>query len=158
VSVDDWALALHVLSAFAWVAGIILFWVSIVAVRRTGTVEGTIRMAPLVRVGNAAVGVGMVGTIVLGVWLAFSEGLRDLGRLDRRGAGALGDLDATRTAHRRRLRTRDEQGARAANGRADRAGCGAPCPQPNLPGVIAHFLWSLVVLLILLDMIWKPGA
>jgi hypothetical protein len=73
-SLDDWALALHVLSAFAWVAGIIPFWVSIVAVRRTDTVEGTIRMAPVVRVGNAAVGVGKVGTIVLGVWLAFSVG------------------------------------------------------------------------------------
>src|SRR5919108_3630625 len=67
-------LALHVLSAFAYVGGILLFWVLIVAVRRVETPEGTIRMEPIVKVGNAAVGIGAVGTIVLGIWLAFSVG------------------------------------------------------------------------------------
>jgi uncharacterized membrane protein len=43
VSFDDWILALHVLSAFAYVAGIILFWVLIVAVRTTGDPQGTLR-------------------------------------------------------------------------------------------------------------------
>jgi uncharacterized membrane protein len=33
VSFDEWALALHVLSAFAYVGGIVLFWVLIMAVR-----------------------------------------------------------------------------------------------------------------------------
>jgi hypothetical protein len=36
VTFDDWMLALHVLSAFAVVAGIILFWVLVVAVRQNG--------------------------------------------------------------------------------------------------------------------------
>jgi len=72
VSFDDWMLALHVLSAFAYVAGIVLFWVLVVAVRRTDTVEGTLRMEPMVKVGNGAVGVGAGGTILLGLWLAFS--------------------------------------------------------------------------------------
>src|SRR5687767_4548409 len=67
-------LALHVLSAFAVVAGIILFWVLIVAVRRTDTPEGTLRMGPLTRVADAAIGIGMGGTIILGLWLAFSVG------------------------------------------------------------------------------------
>ena len=34
MSFDDWVLALHVLSAFSLVAGIVLFWVIVVAVRR----------------------------------------------------------------------------------------------------------------------------
>lgn len=34
VSFDDWVLAFHVLSAFAYVAGIVLFWVLIVALGR----------------------------------------------------------------------------------------------------------------------------
>jgi hypothetical protein len=34
------------------------------------TPEATIRMEPMVKVGNAAVGVGAVGTILLGIWLA----------------------------------------------------------------------------------------
>jgi uncharacterized membrane protein len=58
VSFDDWVLALHVLSAFAWVAGIVLFWVLIAAVRGTDTAEGTLRMEPVVRVGNASVPIG----------------------------------------------------------------------------------------------------
>src|ERR671922_2934990 len=71
-------LALHVLSAFAFVAGTLLFWVLIVAVRRTDTPEGTIRMGPVVRVGNATIGVGAGGTIILGIWLAFSVGGYDI--------------------------------------------------------------------------------
>src|SRR5215475_13011280 len=71
MSFDDWALALHVLSAFAYVAGMVLFWILIVAVRRIETPEDTIRMEPIVKVGNAAVGIGAVGTIVLGIFLAF---------------------------------------------------------------------------------------
>src|SRR5215831_3689317 len=71
MSFDDWALALHVLSAFAYVGGIVLFWVLIVAVRKIATPVETIRMEPIVKVGNAAVGIGGVGTIVIGIWLAF---------------------------------------------------------------------------------------
>src|SRR5215471_14055331 len=71
MSFDDWALALHVLSAFAYVAGMVLFWILIVAVRRIETPEETIRMEPIVKVGNAAVGIGAGGTILLGIWLAF---------------------------------------------------------------------------------------
>ena len=78
MSFDDWILALHVLSAFAFVAGMVIFWVLIVAVRRTDTPEGTIRMEPIVKVGNAAVGIGAGGTIVLGIWLAFSYGGYDI--------------------------------------------------------------------------------
>src|SRR5262245_31642171 len=64
-------LALHVLSAFAYAGGLILFWVLVVAVRKTDTPEGTIRMDPIAKVGNVAVGIGAVGTILLGIWLAF---------------------------------------------------------------------------------------
>ena len=72
MSFNDWLLALHVLSAFAYVAGVVLFWILIVAVRRIDTPEETIRMGPIVNVGNAAVGIGAGGTILLGIWLAFA--------------------------------------------------------------------------------------
>ena len=72
MSFVDWALAVHVLSAFAYVAGLVLFWVLIVAVRRVDTPEETLRMEPIVKVGNVAVGLGAVGTIVIGIYLAFA--------------------------------------------------------------------------------------
>jgi hypothetical protein len=159
LSFDDWMLALHVLSAFAYVAGMVLFWVLIVAVRRTDTPDGTIRMGPPVRVGNAAVGIGAGGTIVLGIWLAFSVGGYDIwdpwivaalvlwafaAEFGRRTGGAY--MQGMNRA--RELRT------------AGRAG-----PSPELlainrtsSGVLFHALASVVVALILIDMIWKPGA
>jgi hypothetical protein len=78
VSFDDWMLALHVLSAFSLVAGVTLFWVLIVAVRQADTPEATLRLGPLTRVADSAVGIGAGGTIVLGVWLAFSVGGYDI--------------------------------------------------------------------------------
>ena len=75
---DDWVLALHVLSAVAYGAGIILFWVLVVAVRTTDTAEGTLRLAPTVMVGNIAIGIGAGGTIIFGVWLALSVRNYDL--------------------------------------------------------------------------------
>ena len=42
------------LSAFALVAGIVLFWILVVAVRRTDVPEATIRMELVAKVGNVA--------------------------------------------------------------------------------------------------------
>ena len=72
MSFVQWALAFHVLAAFAYVGGIVLFWVLVVAVRRVDTPEETLRMEPIVKVGNIAVGIGAVGTIVIGIYLAFA--------------------------------------------------------------------------------------
>jgi uncharacterized membrane protein len=159
MSFDDWMLALHVLSAFAWVAGMILFWVLIVAVRRTDTAEGTIRMEPIVKVGNASIGIGMGGTIALGLWLAFSVGGYDvwdgwiitaivlwvisapLGQ--RTGAAYLQGMNKARE-----LQKDGQAGPNAELLALNRTSS----------GVILHFLASIVVLLILIDMIWKPGA
>ncbi len=159
MSFDDWMLAFHVLSAFAWVAGIILFWVLIVAVRRTDTAEGTIRIQPVVSVGNVAIAVGMVGTIVLGIWLAFSVGgyeiwdgwiiaaivlwVISLPLGQRTGAIYMQGMNKARE-----LQTAGQTGPSAELLALNRTSS----------GVIVQFLWSLVVLLILIDMIWKPGA
>src|SRR5215211_1221194 len=72
MSFDDWALALHVVSAFALVAGIVCFWVITVAARSADTPEATLRLGPVAQIAGAAIGIGMGGTIILGIWLAFS--------------------------------------------------------------------------------------
>jgi uncharacterized membrane protein len=159
VSFDDWMLALHVLSAFAVVAGVILFWVLIVAVRRTDTPDGTVRLGPLTKVADAAIGVGMGGTIILGIWLAFSIGGYDIwdgwiiaalvlwliaaefGR--RTGAAYMQGMTKAKE-----LRTAGQIGPSAELFALNRTST----------GVLFHTLASIVVLLILIDMIWKPGA
>jgi uncharacterized membrane protein len=159
VSFDEWMLALHVLSAFAFVAGIVLFWALIVAVRREDTAEGTIRMEPAVKVGNAAVGIGAGGTLVFGIWLAFSVGGYDIwdgwivaALLLWVASGALGQR--TGIEYTKGLTKAQEL---AANGQLE--------PNAELlalnrtqRGLVLHAVTSLVVLLLLVDMIWKPGA
>jgi uncharacterized membrane protein len=159
VSFDDWLLALHVLSAFAWVAGIIVFWVLIVAVRRADTPEGTIRSEPVVKVGNAAVGIGMIGTIVFGLWLAFSVGGYDI--WDGWIIAAL-VLWVMSTPLGQRTGAAYTQGMNKAK-ELQTAGQTGPSGEllalnRTSRGVLLQFLWSVVVLLLLIDMIWKPGA
>ena len=159
MSFDDWILSLHVLSAFAFVAGMVIFWVLIVAVRRTDTPEGTIRMEPIVKVGNAAVGIGAGGTIVLGIWLAFSYGGYDIWDGWIIAAIVLWALAAavgqrTGALYNAGMTKAEELQA------AGHIGPSAELLAMNRTarGLQLHALASVLVLLILIDMIWKPGA
>jgi uncharacterized membrane protein len=159
VSFDDWLLALHVLSAFSYVAGIVLFWVLIVAVRNVDTPEGTIRMEPAVKVGNAAVGIGAGGTLILGIWLAFAVGSYAIWDGWIVAALVLWVLSIpigqrTGVEYTRGMTKAKELEA------AGQTGSNADLLALNrtTSGVVLHFLASVVVLLILLDMIFKPGA
>jgi uncharacterized membrane protein len=159
VSFDDWMLALHVLSAFALVAGIICFWVLIVAVRRTDTPEGTLRMGPMSRVANAAIGIGMGGTIVLGVWLAFSVGGYDI--WDGWIIAAI-VLWVIATALGQRAGVAYVAGVKKAQ---ELQAAGQTGPSAELlalnrtsKGLALQVVVSVAVLLIIIDMIWKPGA
>jgi len=159
VSFDEWILALHVLSAFSYVAGLVLFWVLIVAVRRAGTPEETLRMEPVAKVGNAAIGIGAGGTILLGIWLAFSYGGYDIWDLwiiaalvlwvvaaalgSRTGAAYMQGMTKAQE-----LQTAGQTGPNAELLALNR----------TQSGLVLHALSSLVVVLILVDMIWKPGA
>jgi uncharacterized membrane protein len=159
VSFNGWLVALHVLSAFAYVGGLILFWVLIVAVRNVDTPEGTIRMEPIVKVGNIAVGIGAVGTLLLGIWLAF--------KLD---GYAIWDgwiivalvLWAISAAIGQRTGAEYMRGMTKAK---ELEAAGQTGPNGELlalnrttNGVVLQALASVILLLLLLDMIFKPWA
>ena len=159
MSFDGWLLALHVLSAFAYIAGVVLFWILIVAVRKTDSPGGTIRMEPIVKVGNAAVGIGAVGTIVLGIWLAFKldsyaiwDGWIIAALVLWAVSGALGQR--TGAAYMQGMNKAKELDS------AGKAGSNAELLGLNRTstGVVLHTLVSVAALLLLLDMIFKPGA
>ena len=159
MSFDDWLLALHVLSAFAYVGGIVLFWVLVVAVRKTDTPDGTIRMEPIVKVGNVAVGIGAVGTILLGIWLAFAldgyaiwDGWIIAAIVLWAIAGGIGQR--TGAAYMQGMTKAKELDA------AGQSGSNAELLALNRTstGLLMQSLASIVLLLILLDMIFKPGA
>jgi len=55
MSFDDWILALHVLSAFALVGAMTLFWILIVAMRNVDTVAETFAFGRVAKLGNVVV-------------------------------------------------------------------------------------------------------
>lgn len=159
MSFDDWILALHVLSAFAYVAGLVLFWVLIVAVRRIDLPEQTVRMEPIAKVGTAAVGIGAGGTILLGIWLAFTVGGYDIW-----DGWIIAALILWVAAAETGRRTGVEYMAGMTKAQELQT-AGQTGPSSELlainrtqTGVLMHALSTLLVLLIILDMIWKPGA
>jgi hypothetical protein len=159
VSFDDWILVLHLLSAFAFAAGIVLFWVLVVAVRQTDTPEGTIRMEPVVKVGSVSTGIGAAGTIIFGIWLAFSFGDYDIwdgwiiaAIVLWMATGAVGGR--TGKAYMQGMNKAQELQ------RSGQTGPNAELRALNRTqqGLVLHTVATLLLLLILIDMIWKPGA
>jgi hypothetical protein len=159
VRFDDWILALHVLSAFSLVAGLVVFWALIVVGRRIDTPAETLALSPVAKVGSATVGVGMVGTIFFGVWLAFSAGGYDIWDGWIIAAIVLWFIGSGLG------RQTGKEFLAAPMKAVELQSAGQTGPNDELlalnrtsRGVLLQALTSLVVLLILIDMIWKPGA
>lgn len=156
---DDWLLALHLLSAFALVGALTMFSIGIVAMRGMDTPARVLALRPTMKIGEIAVGVGIVGTIVFGVWLAISidayqvwdlwvilaiVGWAISTELGRRAGDAMKAVWATSE---------------------ELVGKGVTGPSPELVEAVRtsraptfHWAATAITLLILLDMIWKPGA
>jgi hypothetical protein len=159
VSLDDWILSLHVLSAFAMVGAMVLFWIVIVVMRDVDTVTGTLAYAPVATVGNQVIGGGVLGTVLTGIWLAISKEQYQLWDgwiiaavvlwAIAAGVGARGGKEYTRALER--ARELDQAGRDGEPGEL-RALNRSPL------GLRLHSASSVVVLLILALMIWKPGA
>lgn len=155
----DWLLALHVLSAFAWVAALVLYTVIIVTGWRLSVPGDVVRVFRISRVGDALIAVGMIGTIVFGIWLALDveayeiwDGWIIAALVLWLVAGAVGG-----------------QVGKVYNGARDRAKAlvdeGRDAPSPELSamlrsqrGLVLHVLMIAVVLVLLIVMIYKPGA
>ena len=119
----------------------------------------TIGLEPVVKVGNAAVGIGAGGTILLGIWLAIS--LDEYQLWDGWVIAAL-LLWVAAAAVGRRTGVAFMQGMQRAQ---ELDAAGQPGPNAELlalnrtqTGVVMHAATTVIVLLIILDMIWKPGA
>ena len=155
MDLNDWILSLHVLSAFALVGAMVIFWIMIVALWGT---DSTSRVASLMRVsqiGTVLVSVGSLGTIIFGVWLAISLDAYQL--WDGWVIAAL-VLWAVGTALGQR--SGEEYNAAAVQAQDDLK-AGRPSSLPAYGASRAFWLHVgvvVVILLILIDMIWKPGA
>jgi uncharacterized membrane protein len=156
---SDWLLALHVLSAFAWIASLVVFTVVIVTGWRLTVPSDVVRVFRVSRAGDVLIAVGMVGSLVFGIWLAIDldayhpwDGwiiaalvLWFVAAAVGRRVGAI--YDATRERAKELVREGND----------------APSPELNTMlrsqrGATLHGLLVLVTLVFLVVMIYKPGA
>jgi hypothetical protein len=155
----DWLLALHLLSAFALVGALTIFSIGFVALRSADTAGRVLALGSAIKIGKVSVAIGVVGTIVFGVWLAISLDayqVWDLWVL----LAIVGWVVATELGRR--------SGA-AMGGAMERAkqlaAQGKDAPDAELVTAIRssqaqtlHWAATAITLLVLVDMIWKPGA
>ena len=139
MALSDWLLALHVLSAITVIASLTMLWTLIVATRPSAPLMAPASAKTFGRVGGPLVGVGMMGAIVFGIWLAIDDDAYQVwdgwilaSLILWAIAGALGGRAG-------QAFEKDPVGGRAA-------------------GIRYHALASVAVIAILLLMIWKPGA
>jgi hypothetical protein len=139
--VYEWLLFFHVLSSFLLVGALAYFWALVLATRPGRMMFGGAASLSLARPATIAVSVGVAGTLVFGVWLAIY--LDEYQVWDGWIIGSL-VLWAIGT------------GAGARSGRA-LTPVGDVYPSWRR-GVLLHTVASAAALLVLVLMIWKPGA
>jgi len=139
VELYDWLLFLHVLSAFLVVGALVALWALVLG---TKPASPTLSSAASGRIGNIAgplVGIGLMGTLIFGIWLALDVERYDI--LDGWIIGALvlwllGGWAGDRAG---KLFREDPAGGRAA-------------------AIRFQALNTAAIVVILILMIWKPGA
>ena len=155
MSLNDWILSLHELSAFALVASMVLFWILVVASRSLTDVDQRIVFGRIRDVGAAVIGVGFVGTLVFGLWLSFSKD--DYAPWDGWIVAAIilwviaGATGGRAGAEYQKVLERAQE--LKSSGQAAQPG-----EFRSSSGELMLAISSLATLLLLIDMIWKPGA
>lgn len=158
MELNDWILALHLLSAFALVGAMTLFSILIVALWRCDSPSQVAALMRPAQVGNVLVIIGTLGTIVFGVWLAISldaykvwDGWVIAAIVLWAGASEVGRRAGAAYA--------------VAGKRAEELSASGVTSSPELAATFgkSNALWFhlggiVLILLILVDMIWKPGA
>ena len=159
MSFEDWIFALHLLAAATLVGSLVMSWIVVVASLSADTPAATLSLHRVAIVGTAATLVGLVSAIFFGIWLAI---LRiDFHPWDGWVVAAI-VLWAIATVAL--LRSFVEYAKPPAKAKALVAS-GETGPSAELTalnrtstGLLLRVLASAAIVLIVIDMIWKPGA
>jgi hypothetical protein len=160
VTFTDWLLFLHIASAFALVAALTTFWTIAIAARNVERPVDSLRYFRIAKPANVLVAVGTLGTLIFGVWLAIDV---DLYKVWDGWILAAIVLWALSAGTGQRGGQNYAEAAKLA-GRLDAENRGGE-PSAELKALLQdrRSMWlqivsSALVLLILIDMIYKPGA
>jgi hypothetical protein len=152
VSFYDWMFALHLLAAFAVAASLVLFSVLVYRGRRMTTLEETRMLFRLAPVGSILIAGGLAIVVGLGIYLAIASNRYEIWNLWVIAAIVLaiafGGIGQRSGAYYTEVQTLAEQGDEPEVMARLRASTGASL----------HLVTVVLFLLIVLDMIFKPGA
>src|SRR6266540_4480468 len=159
MSLDDWVLALHLIAAFAVVGAMVFFGVLIVAGWRVGRPSSALAVMRLVLVPTVMVAAGSMLVLVFGIWLSIS--LDAYHPWDGWVIAAVVLWAIAGGAGQRGGRVYERAGQLA----EDLVAKGDDEPSRELQALlrdrmalVLNTVAIVAVLLILIDMIWKPGA
>ncbi len=158
MDLNDWILALHLLSAVALVSALTIFSVEVAALWKTDDPSAVTSFGRLDAVANVMVSVGIAGTIIFGLWLAIS-----IDAYDPWDGWVIAAIVLWVIASAVGKRTGDSY--RETAELASRLQASGTPRSPELAAATGatrafwlHVVTCVLVLLILIDMIWKPGA
>ena len=159
MSFEDWIFALHLLMAATLVGSLVMSWIVVVALLSAHTPAATLSLHRVGMVGTATTVVGLVGVIGFGIWLTI---LRDAFQVW--DGWVIAAIALWLLATIALLRSFVEYGKPVAKAR-ELAASGLTAPDPELTalnrtstGLLLRALASAAIVLIVIDMIWKPGA
>lgn len=160
MSLNDWILALHLLSAFGLMGSIVLFTIAVVALRRMSRPSEVLALAPVTKIGEISVIAGSIGTIVFGIWLSFSIDAYSIFDFWVVAAIVLwvAGFETGRRSGVEMQKAFDRSTELAAGGKADEPSTELATDLRSQQLWVLHWLAAGAVFLVLLDMIWKPWA
>jgi uncharacterized membrane protein len=160
VSFYDWLLFLHVASAFALVAALVLFWAIAIWGRNVDRPSESLRYFRIARPANILVIAGTVGTILFGIWLAIDhddfkvwDGWILAALVLWAIAAGTGQRGGQVYARAQKLAER-----LTTEGRGDEPSAELRTLLKDRGAMWLNIASSLAVLVLLVDMIYKPGA
>ena len=156
----DWLLFFHIAAAFSLVAALVVYWTIAVAGRNVDRPRESLRFFRVAKPANILIIAGTVGTLVFGIWLAIDAGAYHpwdgwvvaaiVLWVIASGAGQRGGqtyAQAQKLAERL-----------AGEGRADEPSAELRTLLQDRRAMWLNIVSSVGVLVILIDMIYKPGA
>ena len=155
----DWLLALHILSAAALVAAVVLYSVLILGTRGLDRPSEVVRYFRLARVGDVLMPIGSLGVLIFGIWLAIDVEAYQVWDGWVIAAIVLWFIFGGVGSRLGKLYNgaRDRARKLVAEGR-DEPDAELREVMTSQTGLILHLTTVLVVILFFVVMIYKPGA
>ena len=157
VSKFDWLLMLHITGAFLLIGGSVAAGIFNTFAMRAERPSDTAFMLRMVRPTLPIIGIGSVASLVFGLWLVFEQDSVDFFSFWILAAlvlwAIMGALGGAGGKHQERARRKAEQLAAAGDTSDDEL----RSILHDRRGNAMSWLAGLATLLLLIDMIWKPG-